>query len=272
MSSKTKAGELMLPASIYQWMLRFGDDFGYMPLVPVEEPSQFEPGSPERVRELRQRVRQGQPLFSRKDLWAMPPKEAAECATYATDPVWPVWSGNNDRGSEQSGCGRWKYRAWEYWDRTKPTVLFVGLAPEKASERSLRKKFSSLAKANGCGGYQHVNLFSLVCESRDALWLAEDPTGDWNDRVIRVAAATSSFVVCGWGLAGRHQGRSSTVLAGLIRTVKSEAFFCFGLTERYVSPAATGGHFYQPVSFAKVDPDAKVAKLPLKALEIASNE
>ena len=73
---------LSLPVSIEAWIDRFGDEFGYMPSVPVLESLELEPGSPERVGEMRRRVRSGQPVFSRLDRT----KNGKE-SPYATDPI-----------------------------------------------------------------------------------------------------------------------------------------------------------------------------------------
>lgn len=238
-----------------------------MPLVPVAKSTEYEPGSPERSSEMRRRLRRGQPLFSRHDLTRDP-----SCRVYTTDPKWTVWSGTRERGFEQSVCGMYRYRVWNTWDSEKPSVVFIGLFAEKTLDHHLDAKIQEISKRHGFGSYQRVNLFSRLTDSMDELWSHEDPIGDWNDRIIRIALLNARSVVCCWGRAGQHLGRSPYVVTCVDNTMRRSDVFCFGLTEKCPASTGSGSYFYHPVSLSKVNEGADMVNLPMKFVERTNHE
>jgi hypothetical protein len=258
---------LSLPVSIEAWIDRFGDEFGYMPCVPVLESLELEPGSPERVGEMRRRVRRGQPVFSRLDRT----KNGKE-SSYATDPISTKWEGSKEYGSEHSPCGTCRYRIWRRWESDLPTCLFIGLRAEYELDPKAEEKFQALATSHGCGAYQRVNLFGLRCKKPEELWLAENSIGDWNDYVIRIAMLSCDFVICGWGRAGEFQGRSSTLVAALEASFRPHSLFCYGITEPYKASSGSDSKVRFPIPFSKVAPSTAMVPLPTEFLESATND
>lgn len=263
---QVRTGNLMLPASLEGWIDKFGDDFGFMPLVPVNTFTEYEPGTPERSQEMRRRLRRGQPLFSRHDMTRDP-----NCRVYTTDPKWTVWSGTKKRGTEQSVCGEYRYRVWDTWDADKPVVVFIGLFAERQLSSSIDRKCISIAERLGFGGYQRVNLFAKLTGSMDELWSHEDPIGDWNDRVIRIALLSARAVICCWGRPGQYLGRSPYVCTCLDNTMRREDIYCFGLTDKTPASCGSGEYFRHPISLSKVGEEASVVNLPMKFVERVSN-
>lgn len=275
-----------LPASLEGWVKRFDDDFGFMPLVPIREPSALDAGSIDRIDELRNRLRKGQPLFSRKDELRSNGARIIGFERYATDPQWTTWQGNDATGRpaktkdscvygiERSVSGEYTYRTWDTWDKKKPTICFVGLFPKLARSRKEDVRLKDLADSLGCGGYQRVNLFAYRCPNVEALWSVatsdDDPIGEWNDRVIRLAVLASSFTVCCWGRAGELLGRSAHVLTGIKNTTKE--VFCYGLTPKYFSLSGSGEKFAFPLSIEKVEVGSKLMSMPYKFVEVILND
>jgi hypothetical protein len=264
--------KIMLPATVEGWVNKFQDDFGFMPMVPISHVRQFEPGSPEKVRELRQRLRKGQPLFSRHDLTNLAAADRAKLTQYISDPSWTVWAGDERKGVEQSECKKWRYRVWETWDEKKPIAMFVGLYNPCSLSEAFDPKMKLLAVTAGCGGYQRVNLFAALCKNNEELWKHPDPIGDWNDRVIRIATMTSHFAICCWGKAGSYLSRSKTVVRGIHGAMKINQLFCYGLTERYKTDPNKPYWTYQPIGLQSVRGDAKPAPLPMRCVEEQRDE
>jgi len=258
---------LSLPVSIEAWIDRFGDEFGYMPCIPVLESLELEPGSPERVGEMRRRVRSGQPVFSRLDRT----KNGKE-SPYATDPISTKWEGTKEYGSEHSPCGSWRYRIWKRWESDLPTCLFIGLCAEHEHDSQTDRKFQALATSHGCGAYQRVNLFGLRCKATEELWLAENAIGDWNDYVIRIAMLGCDFVICGWGRAGEFQSRSSTLTAALEASFRPQSLFCYGITEPYKASSGSESQVRFPGPFSKVALPTALVPLPTEFLESAADD
>jgi hypothetical protein len=285
MAQKKKRLDL-LPANLEGWIKRFGDDFGFMELVPIGEPSSLEAGSVERKDELRSRLSKGQPLFSRKDELRSNGARIVGFEQYATDPIWTTWIGKDATGRpaktkescvygmERSVCGKYTYRTWDIWNRKKPIVCFVGLFPKVDRTRKDDVRLKDISDSLGCGGYQRVNLFAYRCESNEALWNLtageEDSVGQWNDRVIRLAVLSSSFTVCGWGRAGELLGRSSHVLTGIKNSTSK--VFCFGLTPKYFTLSGTGEKFCFPLSLEKVEIGTKLMEVPYRFVETILND
>jgi hypothetical protein len=116
-------------------------------------------------------------------------------------------------GATFSGCGTYRYLLWRRW-ASGPLMNALMLNPSTADfvrndptvERCERR-----AREYGFGGLIVTNLFALRSTDPAALIPAADPVGGWNDDAIRIAAARSGMVLCGWGNDGRLRGRSARV-------------------------------------------------------------
>lgn len=264
------AGTIKLPVSFFDWVAKFGDDFGYLPLVDADAPNDAIPSSMDRIDIMRRRMRKGMPLFSKSDTIFFDGSRSEQFDAYATDPTWTTWDGNEDRGIEKSVDGRYEYRKWEIWDKSKPVACFIGLFPDPSID--LRKEMM-LAMSHGCGGFQRVNLFAKRLGRVDELWNDEDPIGDWNDRVIRLTCLSTSFTVLCWGKAGRFVGRSAYVVSGIKNTLKVDRVFWYGATSpSYLSENGTGNRFVQPIGLKDVEFGAPLHNIRFKYLESLDND
>ncbi len=71
------------------------------------------------------------------------------------------------------------------------------------------------ARAMGFGGLVVVNLFALRSTDPQALYVAEDPYGSENMRVIIETSKAADMVICGWGKHGSLHGHGNFVLQRL---------------------------------------------------------
>lgn len=119
-----------------------------------------------------------------------------------------------ESGATFSACGRYRYRLWRYWDRTKPPLCFLMLNPstaddlandptvERCQRRALMMEF---------GGVEIVNIFAFRSTDPASLYALDDPVGPENDRAIRDACTGAGMVICAWGEHGKLNGRSQAV-------------------------------------------------------------
>lgn len=256
-----------LPASVEKWIAEFGDDFGFQPMVHVK-PTQHEPGSVERVEEMRSRIRRGQPLFAKGDRVFHDGSSSSQFEAYATNPRYTVWRGNDQRGVEHSDCGRYRYRIWNNWETGKPIVSFIGLQAEAKPDGRLDRKLKALASSHGCGGYQLLNLFAVKCNKPQDVWRIEDSIGDANDTVIRLSILKTSFTVCCWGRIGLHMGRSSRVLWAVSETIPRARVFCYGLTPQVRGSIDDTRKYPYPISIGDVQEGSALMAMPWRFMDL----
>lgn len=264
---KRKNASRFLPAGVDAWIAEFGDDFGYQPLVQVE-PTRFAPGSKDRIEEMRRRVRRGQPLFSKGDRVFHDGTSTDNFDGYATDPKYTTWNGDDKRGTEFSECGRYRYRIWNTWDKSKPVVSFIGLYAEAEPDGRLDRKLRALATEHGCGGYQSLNLFAAKCASAQDVWTTENPVGDANDRVIRLTVLGTSFTICCWGRIGLHLARSAQVLLALQATLPKCQTYCYGLTEPASGSDDDGRKYPYPKDIKHVGEQSSLMQVPWAFMDL----
>lgn len=256
-----------LPASVDGWIEEFGDDFGFLPMVNVGA-TKHEPGSIDKVEEMRRRVRRGQPLFSKGDRVFHDGSTSKQFESYATNPKYTSWSGDAYRGIESSDCGRYRYRYWNHWDSKKPIVSFIGLNSESKPGGLTDRKLKELAISHGCGGYQMLNLFAAKLDRPQDLWKADDPVGDANDRVIRLTVLATSFTICCWGRIGLHLGRSAQVLWALSKTLPRTQTYCYGLTATAPGSLEDGRKYPYPLGLSSVTPESKLRQMPWRLVDL----
>ncbi len=264
-----KSGAVALPRDLFSWVERFGDEFGFMPLVPVDEPNMALPGTQDRVRHMRKRASRGQPIFSRMDHSYFCEQPDPERAFYSTDPSWISWSGDEKAGLEFSQDRQYRYRAWNVWDSQKPIACFIGLHPTRG--RKEEDKVKLLAIHAGCGGYHLVNLFAIVVDSYEELCAVGNEgtsrVGDWNDRVIRLTLLSSSFVVLAWGRCGELTGRSATITSATSNTVYRQNVYCYGMTKPHKASSGEG-EYRSPIAIKDVEYGATLVHAPFKYMEM----
>ena len=117
-------------------------------------------------------------------------------------------------GAAFSRDGRYRYRLWRRWDRSRPAIAFCMLNPSTADARrddTTIRRCIGFARDWGYGGIEVVNIFALRATDPRALRTARDPVGPRNDAFM-LRAATRSPVVIAWGVHGALRGREATAL------------------------------------------------------------
>jgi hypothetical protein len=109
-------------------------------------------------------------------------------------------------GATFSANGRYRYRLWRRWDRSRPVVVFVMLNPSTADadkDDPTIRRCIGFARAWGYGGIEVVNLFAYRATLPRSLRAVDDPVGPENGRHIRRAVARADLVVLAWGAHAR---------------------------------------------------------------------
>jgi len=117
-------------------------------------------------------------------------------------------------GAAFSRDGRYRYRLWRRWDRSRPAIAFCMLNPSTADARRddpTIRRCIAFARDWGYGGVEVVNIFALRATDPRALRSARDPVGPRNDAFMLRAAARSPVVIA-WGIHGALRDRGSTAL------------------------------------------------------------
>ena len=121
-------------------------------------------------------------------------------------------------GAAFSRDGRYRYRLWRRWDRSRPAIAFCMLNPSTADARRddpTIRRCIGFARDWGYGGIEVVNIFALRATDPRELRSAFDPVGPRNDAFM-LRAAVRSPVVIAWGVNGglRHRERAALKLFG----------------------------------------------------------
>jgi hypothetical protein len=126
-----------------------------------------------------------------------------------------------------SDCGHYRYSLIRIWDRSRPTILFIGLNPSTAdaekNDPTIRRCLGFAQEWN-YGGLVVCNLFAYRSTDPRALRIVDDPIGPDNDAAIRQACGFAERIVVAWGIHGRLGGRNDEVLPMLRRP------YCLGVT------------------------------------------
>lgn len=117
----------------------------------------------------------------------------------------------------------YRYTLWRDLDVT-PTqpgyVMFIGLNPSTADERTDDPTMSRVKGFARSWGYRHVvmmNLFAFRATKPANLKRAADPVGLYNDQWLVRCAEQTALVVCAWGNHGVYQRRDKIVVDLLMR-------------------------------------------------------
>jgi hypothetical protein len=114
-----------------------------------------------------------------------------------------------------SKCRKYRYALWRTWDDSKPHVMFVGLNPSTADEKSddpTLTRCINFAKSWGYGGVCIANIFAFRATEPSDMKATKDPVGTGNDRWLIKLAKEAGLVVAAWGNDGAYLGRSEQVI------------------------------------------------------------
>ena len=109
---------------------------------------------------------------------------------------------NIEKGAEISDCGKYRYKLWRIWDKTKPFVTFLMLNPSTADanvDDPTIRRCIGFAKSWGYDGLLVCNLFAYRSTNPKELLLIDDPFGKKNDIYIQECIDRSEKVICAWG-------------------------------------------------------------------------
>lgn len=118
-------------------------------------------------------------------------------------------------GAEFSKCRKYRYALWRIWDDSKPLIMFIGLNPSTANEYSedpTIRRVKKFASNWGYGGFYMMNLFALVSPYPEDLLKSEDPIGD-NDGWLEKIASKCKKIVFAWGSFSEASKRAKQVIA-----------------------------------------------------------
>ena len=111
---------------------------------------------------------------------------------------------------------KYRYILSRTWDETKPTVLFIGLNPSTADEKTddpTIRKCINYAKCWGYGKIIMANLFAFRSTDPNKLNHEEDPVGPENDSYILKSASGVDLIIACWGNPGRLFSRDKEVIS-----------------------------------------------------------
>lgn len=123
---------------------------------------------------------------------------------------------------------KFRYALWRIWDKTKASLLFIGLNPSTASEFKDDPTIIRLvgfAKSFGFGGLYAGNLFSIVSADPRILFFkssVEQPRGPNDMAIKQMREFLTTTVIVGWGEWGQNAGKRPNEVLSLL----GEPIFC----------------------------------------------
>jgi len=118
---------------------------------------------------------------------------------------------SNNSGAVFSKDRKYRYVLWRIWDRTKPSVMFIGLNPSNANETNddpTIRRVVRFARDWGYGSVYMKNLFAYITPDPDELLKCDDPVG-YNNRWLKdTEVSKCDLVIFAWGsfnVAGRDK-------------------------------------------------------------------
>lgn len=143
------------------------------------------------------------------------------------------------QGAEFSKDRQYRYALWRIWDASKPLVMFIGLNPSTANERSndpTIRRVMRFAGEWGYGGFYMMNLFAMVTPYPRELEVASDPLGE-NDHWLVKVAVDCEMIIFAWGAFKEGHERAATVAS------RFPGAYCLGKSQ--------GGHPKHPLYLSK---------------------
>jgi len=103
-----------------------------------------------------------------------------------------------------SDCERYRYRLWDCWDESLPSITYVMLNPSTADEMvndPTVERCQRRAATMGYGRMEIANIFPLRSTDPAGL-LVEDPLGpgDHADQAIIEAVSSAKIIIAAWGV------------------------------------------------------------------------
>lgn len=125
-----------------------------------------------------------------------------------------------ERGAHISDCGKYRYRLWREWDRSKPTLAFLMLNPSTAdhlTDDPTITRCMSRAIAGKYGRLEVANLFPLRATDPDELLTHPDPVGPKRgsgpaEGAILDVIERAHAVICAWGAHPAAAARAAEVM------------------------------------------------------------
>jgi hypothetical protein len=117
------------------------------------------------------------------------------------------------QGAHFSEDRNYRYALWRIWNPDKPLVMFIGLNPSTANERTndpTIKRVMKLAGGWGYGGFYMMNLFAIVSSDPAVLVNHPDPLGE-NDYWLEKIAIECETIVFAWGAFKEARARAEVV-------------------------------------------------------------
>lgn len=104
-------------------------------------------------------------------------------------------------GAEFSEDGKYRYKLWRKWDKSKPLAMCIGLNPSTANasknDNTINILIAVLGRL-GYGGFYMMNCFAFITSKPELL--QHNPMSDeWNNNVLTITAAQCHDVVFAWG-------------------------------------------------------------------------
>lgn len=130
-----------------------------------------------------------------------------------------------------SDCGQYRYLLRRVWDFKKPRALLIMLNPSTADARQDDPTIRScvrLLSGIGYGGFEVVNIFAFRATDPNDLAKQQDPIGECNDDIIKMAVKRCDVVVCAWGA---HQIAEDAGMRILNFLSGKPAIYCFSKTK-----------------------------------------
>ncbi len=117
-------------------------------------------------------------------------------------------------GATLSKCRKYRYVLWRKWNKSLPTIMFIGLNPSTANEHENDPtilKCINYSKNWGFGGFYITNLFAYRTFSPAILKKNNSPVGQKNNYwILKTSKLTKKTIAC-WGDHGTFQDRDVQV-------------------------------------------------------------
>ncbi|EMR06647.1 hypothetical protein C772_01542 [Bhargavaea cecembensis DSE10] len=127
---------------------------------------------------------------------------------------------------------RHRYRLSVTWETGKPEWLFVMLNPSTADAGkpdATLYQCMNIAKRQGYGSLEVVNLYSLRTKSPQVLFASDERHHSPNDGYLADAIGSARQVIVAWGQHGGRDGRDQAVLNRIREAGKTP--YCLGTTK-----------------------------------------
>lgn len=121
--------------------------------------------------------------------------------------------GDLEKGAIFSDCRKYRYVLWRIWDTNKPFIMFIGLNPSTANEKTddpTIRRVQRFAFDWGYGGVIMMNLFVYVTSSPEELEKCNDHLSLNNEWLTSVAVICERIIFA-WGSFKQARERAKEV-------------------------------------------------------------